>query len=145
STSLGAAPFVEEALRWLPEGPLDEQERAAEPARRSRVLLADDNADMRAYVERLLSRRFEVEAVGDGAAALAAGRRVRPDLVLTYVMMPGLDGIALVRALREGPETRDLPVVLLSARAGEEATADGLEAGADDYLVKPFSSRELMA
>jgi signal transduction histidine kinase len=111
----------------------------------ARVLLADDNADMRAYVRRILGTRWSVEAAADGVAALAAARRSPPDLVVADVMMPGLDGFALLRALRAEPATRGVPVILLSARAGEEARVEGLEAGADDYLVKPFSARELVA
>ncbi len=94
---------------------------------------------------RLLGTRWTVEAVGDGAAALAAIRQRRPTLVITDVMMPGLDGFGFLRALRQDPETRTIPVIMLSARAGEDSRIDGLEAGADDYLVKPFSARELMA
>jgi DNA-binding response OmpR family regulator len=109
------------------------------------VLLADDNADMRDYVRRLLSARYEVEVVADGQAALAAARARRPDLVLSDVMMPRLDGFGLLQALRDDPGLREVPIVLLSARAGEEAQVEGLEAGADDYLVKPFSARELVA
>ena len=109
-------------------------------------MLADDNADMRAYGRRLLvARGYAVTAVADGAAALAACRAVPPDLVLSDVMMPGMDGFGLLRALRAEPALRDVPVILLSARAGAEATAEGLDAGADDYLVKPFSARELLS
>jgi signal transduction histidine kinase/BarA-like signal transduction histidine kinase len=100
---------------------------------------------MRDYVRRLLSDRFEVEAVADGQGALAAARRQLPDLVLSDVMMPRLDGFGLLRELRADERTRTLPVVLLSARAGEEARVEGLGAGADDYLVKPFGARELLA
>ena len=96
---------------------------------------------MRAYVQRLLSPYWEVEAVADGAKALAVASERLPDLVLADVMMPGLDGFALLRALRADPRTATIPVLLLSARAGEEARVEGLEAGADDYLVKPFSAR----
>jgi signal transduction histidine kinase len=124
-------------------------ERPAAEARaegtRPRIVLADDNADMRAYVARLLRERWDVEAVADGAAALAAIRAGRPDLVLTDVMMPNLDGFGLLSALRADPSTRGTPVIMLSARAGEEAKVEGLHAGADDYLIKPFSARELMA
>ena len=111
----------------------------------ARILLADDNADMREYVTRLLRGRYEIEAVADGAAALAAALARPPDLVLSDVMMPRLDGFGLLQALREDPRTRELPVILLSARAGEEAKVEGIDAGADDYLVKPFSARELLA
>ncbi|HST75916.1 MAG TPA: ATP-binding protein, partial [Acetobacteraceae bacterium] len=149
--------YVEETLRWLPEaGPAEE---IIEPgsadfvmappvgggAERARLLLADDNADMRQYVSRLLGRLHEVEAVSDGQAALEAIRARRPDLVLADVMMPRLDGFGLLRAIRGDPELSDLPVVMLSARAGEEASIEGRSAGADDYLVKPFSARELIA
>jgi C4-dicarboxylate-specific signal transduction histidine kinase len=109
------------------------------------VLVADDNADMLRYVRRLLATRYEVEAVRDGQAALDAARTRRPDLILTDVMMPRLDGFGLLKAVRSDGALRDVPVVLLSARAGEDAKVEGLEAGADDYLLKPFSARELIA
>ncbi|MBE9002467.1 response regulator [Nostoc sp. LEGE 12447] len=111
----------------------------------ARILLADDNADMRDYVRRLLSQRYEVETVADGMAALAAIQVQQPDLILSDVMMPGLDGYELLHQLRADPQTRELPVILLSARAGEEARVEGLAEGADDYLIKPFSARELLA
>jgi PAS domain S-box-containing protein len=109
------------------------------------VLVADDNADMRQYLGRLLAGPYALDAVADGRAALAAARERPPDLVLADVMMPGLDGFGLLKALRVDPRTRTLPVVLLSARAGEESRVEGLAAGADDYLVKPFGARELLA
>ncbi|BAZ31267.1 multi-sensor hybrid histidine kinase [Cylindrospermum sp. NIES-4074] len=110
-----------------------------------RILLVDDNADMRDYVKRLLSQQYEVESVPDGLAALSSARQRVPDLVLTDVMMPGLDGFGLLQALRADPQTRKVPIILLSARAGEEAKVEGLEASADDYVIKPFSARELLA
>ena len=109
------------------------------------MLLADDNRDMREYVQRLLGRKYSVTAVEDGEQALHAARTHPPDLVLTDVMMPRMDGFNLLRALRDDPDTATVPVIMLSARAGEEAESEGLEAGADDYLVKPFTARELMA
>jgi PAS domain S-box-containing protein len=108
-------------------------------------VLADDNSDMRAYLRELLSHSYAVEAVADGEEALAAVRREPPDLILCDVMMPRLDGFALLKALRADETLRAIPVILLSARAGEEARIEGLSAGADDYLAKPFSARELTA
>jgi PAS domain S-box-containing protein len=157
ATNLGASPFVEEALRWLPgtvsrdtgafsiQTGLLQAGRPASPGNRPKVVLADDNADMRDYVRRLLSTDYEVVAVADGAEALRVTAAQRPDLVLTDVMMPNLDGFGLLRALREDPRTAPIPVIMLSARAGEEARVEGLEAGADEYLTKPFSARELLA
>jgi PAS domain S-box-containing protein len=158
------APFLAEALRWVGEEPMErwgDREIAHEtesfslspllrvspspPRLRPRILLADDNADMRTYMTRLLSPRFEITAVADGQAALDAARDEQPDLVLSDVMMPGLDGFALLRELRADPALRAVPLILLSARAGEEARIEGLEAGADDYLIKPFHARELLA
>jgi signal transduction histidine kinase len=110
-----------------------------------RILLVDDNADMRDYLGRLLRPYWHVEAVGDGLAAIASAKAHRPDLILSDVMMPGLDGFGLVRELRTNSETRTIPVILLSARAGEEAVLEGLDRGADDYLVKPFTTPELLA
>ncbi len=100
---------------------------------------------MRDYLERLLARHWDVETAGDGRAALQAVLSRRPDLVLSDAMMPELDGVGLLSELRSNPATSQLPVIMLSARAGEEAAVEGLAAGADDYLVKPFSSRELIA
>ena len=155
TASSGGQSFVEEALGWLPEaeGPVDvlatlpvpDPGNAGGDARRFRIVLADDNADMRQYVTRLLQPRWEVDAVPDGHAALASVRAHKADLVLTDVMMPGLNGFELLRALRDDPATRDIPVILLSARAGEESRVEGLRAGADDYVIKPFSARELVA
>lgn len=154
TTVSGARAYVEEALRWLPDAGTtsgssvidDELGLPQAPIGTGRILLADDNADMRDYVRRLLvAQGYEVEAVGDGQAALAAARERKPDLVLSDVMMPGLDGFGLLRALRDDERLRDLPIILLSARAGEEARVEGSDAGADDYLTKPFSTRELLA
>jgi PAS domain S-box-containing protein len=159
---ISARLFVEEALRWLPETvwtakesapvamkmtrtptPRDAHPRAA--VHGSRVIVADDNSDMRAYLRELLESRYKVEAVADGQAALEAARRETPDLIVSDVMMPRMDGFALLRTLRADPQLRDVPTILLSARAGEEAVIEGLDAMADDYLVKPFSARELIA
>ena len=107
-------------------------------------MFADDNADMRDYVKRLLGDHWAVEAFGDGAAALASIRRDPPDLVVCDVMMPGLDGYALVRAMRADAALRTIPLVMLSARAGEEETAKALSSGANDYVAKPFSARDLL-
>ncbi|RYD82774.1 MAG: response regulator, partial [Verrucomicrobiaceae bacterium] len=170
AASLRSEIHLEEALHWLEDSPqfatadgaftLRPQEGQTYPGNPRndtephgqdleefpRILVADDNADMRAYVTRLLQNaQYSVEAVADGAAALATVRQRRPDLVVTDVMMPNLDGFGLLRAIRDDPALQDLPVVLLSARAGEEARIEGLQAGADDYLTKPFSARELVA
>jgi PAS domain S-box-containing protein len=146
-TNIQADAFVEEALRWLPDDTHIERSHNDETPEgsRPRVLLADDNADMREYVRKLLGRKYEVVAVADGEAALAAAYEQVPDLVLSDIMMPKLDGFGLLTQLRADERTRSVPIVLLSARAGEESRVEGLEAGADDYLVKPFSARELLA
>jgi PAS domain S-box-containing protein len=134
-------PYVEEALRWIPDEPADPPTDKG-----AGILVADDNADMRDYLTRLLrSAGHRVEAVGNGRTALEAARARTPELVISDVMMPGMDGLELVAALRADPRTASTPVLLLSARAGQEASIEGLEAGADDYLVKPFSSAELLA
>lgn len=149
-----AEPFVQEALRWLPTDPsepvADASTTAITPAEGGaagvRVMVADDNADMREYLTNLLrSSGYLVTAVTDGLEALDAIRERAPDIVISDVMMPGLDGLALVAALRGDPRTAALPVLLLSARAGQEASIEGLRAGADDYLVKPFAAAELLA
>jgi len=154
-TGVIAKEIVEEAIQWLPRTAPQE---SGEPTRsgtrlpsrpdqkpRSRILLADDNADMRDYISRLLGERHDCVTAADGQQALDAVRARRPDLLLTDIMMPRLDGFALIRAVRTDPELRDLPIIVISARAGEESSVEGLIAGADDYLVKPFTARELIA
>ncbi len=151
-----AEAYIAEAMRWVPEAPdvvpgsmppraAAESPTAAHAGARGRILVADDNPDMLDYLRRLLSPRWDVEMVTDGAAALTAARREPPDLIVSDVMMPERDGISLVAALRSDPTTAQVPVLLLSARAGTEAAVGGMEAGADDYLVKPFSTSELLA
>ncbi len=159
---VAAAAFVEEALRWLPrkpEAPSADPEiletsnllsslgaaTLSDTGDRRRILLADDNADMREYVIRLLRSRYEVATARDGMEALRLARELRPDLILSDLMMPRMHGLGLLAEIRADPALRDLPIILLSARAGEEARLEGLDAGADDYLVKPFSARELLA
>lgn len=146
STLIRPEAFVEEATRWIEP----DSEGASAPDRKTaeldaRILLADDSADMRRYLQRLLAEHWQVEAVNDGQAALESALARVPDLVLSDVMMPRLDGFELLRRLRAAPSTAAVPVILLSARAGDEAVAQGLGVGADDYLVKPFSARELIA
>jgi signal transduction histidine kinase len=159
STATSAQTYVQEALRWLPDPssrtlPLAVSvadhtaaiaDAVARGGKRARLLLADDNADMRAYVRELLSPLYELELAADGEQALAAALRARPDLILSDVMMPRLDGFGLLKAVRENEALRDIPFILLTARAGEEARVEGLAAGVDDYLVKPFIARELLA
>ncbi|MBP2337585.1 PAS domain S-box-containing protein [Saccharothrix coeruleofusca] len=148
--SVTAEPYVREALRWLPSEQDGEQvvraPAASGPGVPATVLVADDNADMRSYLARLLAGAgYRVRPVGDGVKALEAIRAQEPDLVISDVMMPRMDGLALVSALRADPRTEAVPVLLLSARAGQDASIEGLQAGADDYLVKPFTAAELLA
>ena len=150
--------FVQEALSWLPGHALDDTASredlevadalSAPVSAKSgmpRVLLVDDNRDMREYVQRLLSSRFAVTVAENGREALEKANQQLPALVLSDVMMPEMDGLQLLAALRENHATSSIPVVLLSARAGEESLIEGMLSGADDYVVKPFTARELLA
>ena len=142
--------YLEEAYQWLAGEtgvvpPLPVLDAVTGGTAESTVLVVDDNPDMRGYLERLLTPFWKVLVAADGRDALEQARLSTPDLVLTDVMMPRLDGFGLLQALRADPVTATVPVVFLSARAGEEAAVEGLEAGADDYLVKPFSGLELLA
>ncbi|WP_395845781.1 ATP-binding protein [Cystobacter fuscus] len=149
STATGSRAFVQEAEQWIQATPeaVEEQELPAPSGEgpRGHVLLVDDNADMRDYIARLLRGHFRVEAVADGQAALEAARAHPPDMVLSDVMMPRLDGFGLVRELKADARTAHVPVMLLSARASEKATLEGFAAGGMDYMVKPFRARELLA
>ena len=158
STGIAAEAYAEEAQRWVPDdwrtadvtmlpslGSRGLASTLAPSTNREVIVVADDNADMRLYLKHLLGGRYEVHTTADGAQALDAARRVRPALLLADVMMPQLDGFGLLRAVRDDDAIASMPVILLSARAGEESRVEGLQAGADDYLVKPFTARELLA
>ncbi len=156
STAIRKAAYIEEASRWdIPASvPLAGPSAAplaslnaplSAPTAKPRIVWADDNADLREYVAQMLWSDYAVEAVSDGEAALAAVRREPPDLVLSDVMMPNLDGFGLIQALRADVQTRNIPIILLSARSGQESAIVGLDAGADDYLSKPFTAKELLA
>lgn len=140
-TARHASTYVQEALRWLPDPTEPEELRGDRP----QILVADDNADMRAYIGRLLASEYEVRFVIDGEQALRAAKANPPDLLLSDIMMPRLDGFALLRAIRTDPALAATPVIFLSARAGEDARVASLEAGADDHLIKPFNALELRA
>ncbi len=159
STSIRADEFLEEALRWLPVDSEASQDIESVPSTSiaefsqlrpdggsgARILVVDDNEDMRRYIRRLLTGLgYEVKTAPNGEEAFQVALAYRPELVLSDVMMPGLDGFGLLKLLRLNPLTKSIPVVLLSARAGEEARTEGLDAGADDYLTKPFTARELL-
>ena len=142
-----ARAYADDTQTWMSNlavVPVAEPE-AEQPIGRPRILIADDNLDMRRHMRRLLSGAYHVDEAADGEAALAIALATTPDLVISDVMMPRMDGFALLQALRRDPRTESVPVILLSARAGEESHVEGLLAGADDYLVKPFSPRELLA
>jgi signal transduction histidine kinase/CheY-like chemotaxis protein len=132
--------YADEALGWLGAG--SDAERR--PSSRQLVLVADDNSDMRRHVATVLGSRWDVVEASDGRQALELARRYRPDLLITDVMMPELDGFGLIAAIRADPGLACLPVIMLSARAGPGAVGGGLAAGADHYLVKPFTSSDLI-
>jgi signal transduction histidine kinase len=140
-----AEPYLEEALGWLAEDSPPTAAASSQDSSRERILIVDDNADMRNYLLRLLEDRWQVRTASDGAAALEQIHLQPPDLVIADIMMPDMDGLELLSRVRSEAATAQIPVLLLSARAGEEASAGGLRAGADDYLVKPFSRHELLA
>ncbi|MDH2415299.1 SpoIIE family protein phosphatase [Nocardioides sp. CER19] len=141
-----APSILQEALGWLDDtpqvGPQPEPPRGEEQAT---VLVVDDNDDMRNYVAELLADSFGVVTATDGLEALEVLGKAPVDVVITDVMMPRLDGYGLLSRMKQDPLLAAVPVIMLSARAGEEGMAEGLEAGADDYLVKPFAARELLA
>ena len=133
--------YLAEASSWLED---DSTDPAWARGGRPLIMIVDDNADMRAHLRQILGSRWDTVSYGDGDRALTALPADRPDLVITDVMMPALDGFGFVRAIRADPALANTPVIMLSARAGPEAAGVGLDAGADDYLAKPFSSGELI-
>ncbi|GHE42010.1 ATP-binding protein [Sphingobacterium griseoflavum] len=148
--------FLQEAISLLEEDAMSEQHGITAVSESNamhtlntvdtdaHILIVDDNADMRTYLRRLIEPHFKTSVAVHGADALQKIAQLKPDLVLSDIMMPIMDGKGMLREIRNHSNTSNLPVIFLSARAGEEARIDGLEAGADDYLVKPFSSAELL-
>ena len=134
-------PYVVEADQWV--APLSTEAAPADDDRKL-VLIADDNADMRAHLDQVLSARWRTVLVADGEAALRTACELRPDAIVTDVMMPNLDGFDFVSAIRRDTELAATPIIMLSARAGNEAVSEGYAGGADDYLPKPFRSQELV-
>jgi PAS domain S-box-containing protein len=149
STAIAADAFVDEAVRWVPNDHVSSSTAGSGfsgvEVSRETVVVADDNADMRDYLAHLLRGHYEVHTVSDGEQAIKAVREMRPNLVLADMMMPRMDGFAVLQAIRSDPALSSTPVILLSARAGEEARVEGFQAGADDYVSKPFTARELIA
>jgi len=146
--SVSSEHFTEEAMRWIAEDEIEEsasEDPYITTGDHPRILVVDDNIDMRRYLSRLLQADYELIMADDGKEALDLAVSKSPDLILADIMMPEMDGFKLLRSLRDDPRTKVLPILLLSARAGEEARVEGIKAGADDYLTKPFASRELLA
>jgi signal transduction histidine kinase/FixJ family two-component response regulator len=137
-------PYVVEASQWLATDPVSRTDVAAHDDRRELVLVADDNADMRDYLQQVLSSHWRTVLVADGESALSTARELHPDAIVTDIMMPRLDGFHFVAALRADPDLAATPVLMLSARAGAEAASEGFAGGADDYLPKPFRSQDLI-
>ncbi|MBC5992261.1 ATP-binding protein [Pontibacter cellulosilyticus] len=145
----GANPYLIEAGSWLATnddttGYSDQTNNTEAGQLKSTVLLTDDNQDMLAYIKRVLEPSYRVLTSSNGQEALAHLRSEAVDVVLSDSMMPVMDGIALLQEIRKQPKLSALPVILLSAQAGEEEKLRGLGLGADDYMTKPFSARELL-
>ena len=139
--------FIEEANKWslISDGRAKESPVSDLTSDKPSIVVADDNSDMRDYIIRLLDDDFRVYAANNGEDAFAISQKIVPDLVISDIMMPKLDGFGLLKKLRSNLATKGIPVIFLSARAGEDARVEGIQAGADDYLVKPFSAKELLA
>ncbi|OQP47483.1 hypothetical protein A4H97_08305 [Niastella yeongjuensis] len=149
STAIKANVFLEEAMRWFPDDVREhttaDQEIKEQASHKPSIILADDNADMREYIKGVLVEYCNVYAVVNGKQAYELAKAIKPDLVLSDIMMPEIDGLELLELLRQDLSLKTTPVILLSARAGEEAKIEGFHAGADDYLTKPFTRNELIA
>ena len=119
---------------------------ARDPGRRERVLVVDDDPDMLAYVRRVLELEFyEVQVAQNGQEGMNMAIMSPPDLMILDVSMPGIDGVTLCRKLRANNQTRSTPIILLTGLVGVDDEARGLEAGADDYLLKPVNPARLVA
>lgn len=136
--------FLEEAATLID---LPQPETGKHPAdgEKPPLLVVDDNADMRAYFASLLQKQYKVITVSNGLQAVEVLKEELPQLIISDVMMPVMNGIELLQTVKSDEQLSNIPVILVSARAGEEAKIEGYDIGADDYLVKPFSARELLA
>jgi signal transduction histidine kinase len=141
--SQGFNMYVEEAGTLLMKA--HETSETAEKEDMPLVLVVDDNADMREHIQTILSGRFKVVTAVNGQDALQKIQEQQPALILSDIMMPVLDGIGLLKEIKGNKATVHIPVILLTARAGEESKIVGWETGADDYLTKPFSAKELIS
>ncbi len=137
--------YINEALHLGRDNGAGTSENVQAGEDKARVLVVDDNADMRDYLQRLLEKQYSVDTAANGKEALDKIMVHPPELVISDIMMPEMDGIQLLQHIKLEPLTNSLPVILVSARAGEEAKIEGYDIGADDYLTKPFSAKELLA
>jgi len=137
-------PFEMEGEAWVSVG-TGAHEPVTDHSDRPRVMVVEDNPDMRAYLARRLGRKYQLELCQNGKQALEQVTRRPPDLVISDVMMPELNGYDLCRRIKESPVTASVPVILVTARKGADRTLEGYSAGADDYLTKPFNLHELLA
>jgi signal transduction histidine kinase len=136
---------MEDATAELRQSQRPSERLLLDRGRVPRVLVAEDEADLRGFIVGVLKETYDVDSAGDGAEALALLKKNRPDLVLTDVMMPGTSGLDLCRAIKEDPSLQHIPVILLTARGESEAALEGYEAGADDFVSKPFHTKVLQA
>jgi PAS domain S-box-containing protein len=113
------------------------------PGQRPRILCVDDEPIVRQHLAQQLASEYTIEAVGDGAEALRAILRRRPDLIITDLAMPGIDGVELVRTVRETPSTSTIPIMMISGRAPDDLRLEGFKVGADAFLAKPYTEHEL--
>ncbi|SHN44223.1 ATP-binding protein [Chitinophaga sp. CF418] len=137
--------YVNEAFHLGRENETGVNSNTPDGEEKARILVVDDNADMRDYLQRLLEKYYSVDTAANGREALEKITAFLPELVISDIMMPEMDGIQLLHHIKYDPATTSLPVILVSARAGEEAKIEGYDIGADDYLTKPFSAKELLA
>jgi signal transduction histidine kinase len=140
-----SAMYVEEAGTLLVRENNVEMAAVTENGDLPLVLVVDDNADMREHLRSVLMPHFRIVTANNGQEALQKIQEQPPALILSDIMMPVLDGIGLLQEVKASKATAHIPVILLTARAGEESKIVGWETGADDYLTKPFSSKELIS
>lgn len=129
----------------MPEPIVVRKISATHVGRKPRVLIVDDSPTYRLWLEMMLQHRYEVFTAEDGEAALRCGSSVQPDLILLDVVMPKLDGLAACRALRERPETRATPIILVTSQNEEWDVEAGFTSGCTDYVMKPVDQLELLA
>ncbi|HSD63461.1 MAG TPA: response regulator, partial [Ignavibacteriaceae bacterium] len=132
-----------DSMSQAPETDINKEKTTTNGEGKLIVLVVEDNADVRSYIKDAIGNEFQIEEASNGEQGFRLAEAIIPDLIIGDIMMPKMDGFAMTRLLKNDQKTDHIPVILLTAKSDQESKYEGLEAGADDYLIKPFDIKEL--